>query len=192
MNNGLPEDGLPSRSWEIMAYAIDLFEVPRLSKFTGLKPAQIYRFAKNPDIYEDACRNHIDRAQILIRKIVEEGGEEGRQIARIALNLIAKDCGFKVVNTKPAIPATNSSCSEFLELFSRLNDLQMSAKKQDNPLVVGAYTDAASDALAAFLVRYTTDYQEQGGIVKFCKTKPPKASLRSFWAKIRNFKNFRK
>ncbi|OEU70179.1 MAG: hypothetical protein BA863_01035 [Desulfovibrio sp. S3730MH75] len=170
---------LPSRSWEIFKYARDLLSTTGLYRIFHVEHAQLYRYAKNPAVFEDARRNPLDQVAQLLKELSEMGGEEGRDVAKIALNLIAQDCGLKVVDIEPAKPVTGSPRAEFLALHNRLHELQAVAQNQDNPLVVEAYADKVKDSLSGFLVRYTVDFQEQGGKVRF-SVKPNTA--RSFWS----------
>ncbi|OEU70145.1 MAG: hypothetical protein BA863_05125 [Desulfovibrio sp. S3730MH75] len=178
MNTEVPKSPLPSKSWEIFSFARRVLGESGLYKVFHIEKTQIYRWARSPEI-EESRRNPIDRVSKLLTEISICGGDEGREVALIALNLMSKDCGFKVVNTDPVKPTTDSPRAEFLELHNRLHELQAVAQNQDNPLVVEAYADKVKDSLSGFLVRYTVDFQEQGGKVRFSVKSN---TARSFWA----------
>lgn len=162
---------LPSKSWEIFTFARGLLSVPGMNRIFNVEHAQIYRWGKDPSIYDDARRNPIDTVSAMLSAISEAGEEEGRQLARIALNIMGSNCGFKVVDIEQSEPATDSPRAEFLELFNRLHELQAAAQNHEDPLVVEAYADKVANTLSAFLVRYMADYQKRGGNVRFSRTK---------------------
>lgn len=179
MNNEFPREPLPSKSWEIFAYARRILGESGLRRVFRVEKTQIYRWGRSPEI-EESRRNPVDRVSMLLSELTDCGGAEGREVARIALKLMGHNCGFKVVDVEQPEPATDSPRAEFLELFNRLHELQAGAQNHEDPLVVEAYADKVANTLSAFLVRYMADYQKRGGNVRFSRAK----KQRSVWQRF--------
>lgn len=179
MNNQVSDESLPSKSWEIVAFARLLVGGVGLQKIFKVKHAQVHRYAKDPDIFEDACQNPIDSTQNLLSQIVEVGGEEGQEVARIAMNLIGQKCGYKAIPIDPVEPTTDSPRAEYLELYNRLHELQTAAKENESPVVIEAYADKAKDALTGFVKHYTREFVKNNGYVMFFRggEKRPKSTF---------------
>ncbi|WP_027178761.1 phage regulatory CII family protein [Maridesulfovibrio bastinii] len=173
------DPSLPSKSWEIFAFARGLLSTSSLCRIFNVEHAQICRWAKAPAVFDDSSRNPVDTVTTMLREIAEAGEKEGREVVRIALNSIGKECGFKVANLSATEPTAEDLRADFLEIFNRLHELQASAHKHESPLVVEAYADKAAEALSAFVLRYAVDYQDMGGRVMFSRgsTETEKTSL---------------
>lgn len=169
MNQEVPNNPLPCKSWEIFAYARRILGESGLYKVFHIEKTQIYRWARSPEV-EESRRNPIDRVSNLLAEISVYGGDEGREVAKIALSIMAQDCGCKIVDVYPVQPSTDNPRSEFMQIFTALNDLQKAAERHDDPFVVQSYESRAHDALDGFMVRYTSDFREQGGKVRFSKS----------------------
>ncbi|MBI9113256.1 hypothetical protein [Maridesulfovibrio ferrireducens] len=172
---------LPSKSWEIFTYARNLLSITGLYRIFHVEKVQIYRYSKDPAIYEDASRNPIDQVSHMLREVAEAGEVEGRTVAKITLNLMAKDIGLKVVDIKNGVPVHESLHAEFLEIYTALSALQQAAHRQEHPLVIVEYLGDVKKGLVSFLAHYEKEYIEKDGIIRFSIGSAPKPS---FWRKL--------
>ncbi|WP_319764468.1 hypothetical protein [Maridesulfovibrio sp.] len=167
-------------SWEIMDEAKSVLKDRALSKAIGLSIPQTNKYCANPECTEDTHPNPLDRTSGMIVKLCESGGAKGREVAKLALNYLACDCGFKVVDANRPKPVTDEPRAEFLEIFNRVNELQTSAQNHEDPLIVDSYASKVKDTTDAFIVRYMADYRERDGRVRFSKKTEPLSAWQRF------------
>ncbi len=181
MNRQIPP--LPSKSWEIFAFARQILGESGMYRIFHIERTQMYRWGRSPEV-EESRRNPIDRVSRLLTEMSECGGAEGRHVAKIALNLMSRECGFRVVDTEQPEPVTDEPRAEFLDLYNRLHELQTSAQRHDDPLVVEMHADTVAKSLSAFLMSYTADHQTRDGDVRFALSESKTPSL---WQRFKNW-----
>lgn len=69
----MPE--IPATSWEMIGLARDVLGVEGLNRIFKVERSQISRWSKNPDIFDDAMRNPLDKVESLLAALFDSGEE---------------------------------------------------------------------------------------------------------------------
>ena len=93
--------------------ARNALEVSGLHAIFGVERSQVSRWTKNPEIYDDAQRNPIDKVKTLFSRMVDAG--ESAAVAAMVVDL-SEPLGCHVEMQSPAVPEHESVQDELLDI----------------------------------------------------------------------------
>lgn len=133
----------PFKTWQFYAACKKLLGMAALQKIFKKSPTQIYRWARDP-VCEDTEKNPLDRTAALLERLCEIGRED---IARAAVNILAKTVGCELVCEKDAEPDQEDIRDEILDDLPEISNFHQAIRNQEDRDVVQYVRDRAMDEI---------------------------------------------
>lgn len=146
----------PVETWEMMQAAKAAIGQTEMQKLFSVGQTQINRYCRNPAFTSDSERNPIDRLQLMIRLMVEQGAEDE---ARAIVSMLCDEIGARPERCQAVEPDRNTLAEECLDDYPAVALTHELMRSGEHPRITRASTDKAKDELEQTQVLYERGWE---------------------------------